>query len=384
MSYRRGFFPATCNLELVTMKNTHVGVIGCGNISNAYFATNDKFNFFEITACADLNLDAAREKAEKWSIAKACSVEELLQDPEIGFVINLTIPAAHGPVMMAALENGKSVYNEKPFTVTREEAQKAIQLAGEKGLRVGSAPDTFLGGGHQTARKLIDDGAIGEIVGAVAHMAGHGHESWHSSPEFYYKVGGGPMFDMGPYYLTDLVQLVGPVKKVAGLTKTTFPQRTITSQPLNGKVIDVEIPTHIAGIFEFHNGAIGQILMSFDVWGHNLPRLEIYGTEGSLFVPDPNGFGGTVGLSRGKEPMQEIPLTHGYTDNARGVGMADMALAMQTGRDHRCNERVAYHVLDLMHAFHDSSDQGTHIQLQSPCERPAALPEGLKDGELDS
>ncbi len=361
-----------------------IGVIGCGNISNAYFNTNASFNFFDIVACADLNLDAAKAKAEQWNIPKACFVDELLADPEIGFVINLTIPAAHGPIMMRCLENGKSVYNEKPFTITREEAQKAIALANEKGLRVGSAPDTFLGGGHQTARKLIDEGAIGEVVGCVAHMAGHGHESWHPSPEFYYKVGGGPMFDMGPYYLTDLVQLVGPVKKVAGLTKTTFPQRTITSEAKRGTVMNVEIPTHITGVFEFHNGAIGQILMSFDMWGHNLPRIEIYGTEGSLFIPDPNGFGGEVKLARPGKDVETIPLTHGYTDNARGVGMADMALAMQTGRDHRCNERLAFHVLDLMHAFHDSSDVGQFVEIGSTCERPAALPEGLADGELDS
>ncbi len=361
-----------------------VGVVGCGNISNSYFATNAKFNFFDIVACADLNLEAARAKAEQWQIAKACTVDELLADPEIGFVINLTIPQAHGPVMLRCLEAGKSVYTEKPFTVTRAEAHQLMEVAAAKGLRVGSAPDTFLGGAHQTARKLIDEGTIGTPVAATAFMMGHGHESWHPSPEFYYKKGGGPMFDMGPYYLTDLVQLLGPVASVSGHTRITFPQRTITSEPLHGKVMNVEVPTHISGSMQFHSGAIATVIMSFDVWGHTLPCIQIHGTEGSLFVPDPNGFGGNLELRvPGQEPRIISP-SHGYVDNARGVGMADMALAMQTGRDHRCNDKLAYHVLDLMHAFHDSSDEGKHIRISSTCDRPAMLPLGLSDGELDN
>lgn len=364
-------------------EKTKIGVIGCGNISDAYFNTNAKFDFFEIVACADLDIERAKAKAEKWQIKQACTVEQLLKNPDIQCVINLTVPQAHGPVMNACLESGKSVYGEKPFSVTREEAQKAIAMARRKGLRVGSAPDTFMGGGHQTVRKLIDDGAIGTPVAATAFMACHGHESWHPSPQFYYQKGGGPMFDMGPYYLTDLVQLMGPVKRVAGMTRATFPRRTITSQPLNGTVMNVEIPTHISGSLQFVSGAIGTIIMSFDVWGHSLPCLEVHGTEGSIFVPDPNGFGGKVMLKRGSGQVEEIPLTHGYTDNSRGIGMADMIKAMQTGRDHRCNERLAYHVLDLFHAFHDSSDTNQYSQIQSTCERPAMLPVGLAAGELD-
>lgn len=372
-------------MKTMTNDKVKVGVIGCGKISGAYFNTNKTFNFFDIVACADLDLERAKASAAEYGIAKPCSVDELLADPEIGFVINLTIPQAHGPITQAALQNGKSVYNEKPFTVTREEAKQAIALAKEKGLRVGSAPDTFLGGGHQTCRKLIDDGAIGVPIGAVAFMGCHGHESWHPSPEFYYKVGGGPMFDMGPYYLTALINMLGPVRRVTGSARITFPERTITSEPLNGQKITVDVPTHIAGVLDFENGAIGNILMSFDLWSHNLPCLEIYGTEGSLQVPDPNGFGGEVKLRKpGASEWQSVELTHGYTNNARGIGMADMALAMQTGRDHRCNERVAYHALDLMHAFHDASTQGRHVELESTCQRPAMLPLGLQDGELDS
>jgi predicted dehydrogenase len=362
-----------------------VGIIGCGNISGAYFNTNKTFNFFDITACADIDVSRAKAKAEEYNIAKGCSVDELLADPEIEFVINLTIPQAHGPVMLQALEAGKNVYTEKPFTVTREEAQKLIALAHEKNLRVGSAPDTFLGGGIQTCRKLIDDGWIGTPVAASAHMLCHGHESWHPSPEFYYKVGGGPMFDMGPYYLTALVNLLGPVKRVTGATRITFPERTITSQPLAGTVMTVDVPTHIAGVLDFEAGVVATLVTSFDVYGHSLPNIEIYGTEGSLRVPDPNGFGGTVRIKRrGDEDWREVSLTHGYTGNARGIGMADMALSMKSGRQHRANDQLAYHVLDLMHAFHDASDQGQHIALQSTCERPTPMPMGLRDGELDT
>ncbi len=362
---------------------TKVGVIGCGNISDAYFKTNTKFNFFEIAACADLDLSRAKVKADQWKIAKACTVDELLADPEITFVIDLTIPKAHGPVNLACIRAGKSVYTEKPFAVTRAEAKEVITLARQKNLRVGSAPDTFLGGGHQSARKLIDDGAIGKPIAAVAFMTCHGHESWHPSPAFYYQHGGGPMLDMGPYYLTDLVQLMGPIKRVAGIAGKSFPTRTITSQPLNGTVINVEVPTHISGSFEFADGAIGTLVMSFDVYGGTLPRIEIYGTEGTLYVPDPNGFGGPLKIQRHKDKPEEVTLTHGYVENSRGIGMADMILAMRQNRDHRCNDRLAYHVLDAMQAFIESSESGSIITLESTCQRPAPLKAGIKDGELE-
>lgn len=359
------------------MQPTKVGLIGCGNISNAYFSNNAKFSFFEITACADLNLEAARNKAGQWNIPKACSVQELLDDPEIALVTNLTIPKAHGPVMLSCLEAGKSVYTEKPFTVTREEAQNVMALAAEKGLRVGSAPDTFLGGSHQTCRQLIDDGAIGDVVAVSAFMMSPGHESWHPSPEFYYKLGGGPMFDMGPYYLTDLVQLVGPIESVSSYARITHGKRTITSQPLAGTVMDVEVPTHVAGSFQFQSGAIGTLVMSFDVRSHTLPHIEIYGTKGSLFVPDPNGFGGAIELRIPGQDPRTIEPQFPFVDNARGIGLADMVLAMQDERNHCCNERLAYHVLDVMHAFHESSEQRRHIDIQSGCERPAPLPASL-------
>jgi predicted dehydrogenase len=308
----------------------------------------------------------------------------MMADPSIEIILNLTIPNAHAEVAFKALEAGKSIYNEKPLAITRQDGQKMLAQAKSKGLLVGGAPDTFLGGGLQTCRKLIDDGWIGAPVAATAFMLCHGHESWHPAPEFYYKVGGGPMFDMGPYYLTALISLMGPVRRVTGSARITFPTRQITSQPLNGTVISVDVPTHVAGVLDFANGAITTLVTSFDVWAHNMPCIEIYGTTGSLSVPDPNGFGGPVKVRRpGMENWTEIPLSHGYARNTRSIGVADMAYALRSGRPHRANGAMAYHVLDIMHAIHDASREGKHIELQSTCPQPAPLPMGLAGGKLD-
>ena len=360
-----------------------VAVVGCGNISDIYLKANQRFEALEIVACADLIPERAEEKAKAHGIAKACSVGEILADGQIEFVVNLTVPKAHAEVNLAAVEAGKSVYTEKPFAVTRQDGRKTVSLAAEKGVRVGGAPDTFLGGGLQTCRKLIDDGEIGEPVAATAFLLGHGPEGWHPDPEFYYEAGGGPMLDMGPYYLTAMVALMGPVRRVTGSARISFPQRTITSKKKHGKVIDVEVPTHVAGVMDFACGAVGTIVTSFDVWAHSLPRIEIYGTEGTLFVPDPNTFGGPVFVQRAGGEKTEVPLTHGYAANSRGLGPADMATAMRTGRKHRANGDLAFHVLDVMHGFHDASDTGRHIQVESTCERPADLPADMPDGVLD-
>ena len=363
---------------------TKIGVIGCGNISGIYLQADKTFEAIETVACSDLLMDRAREKAAEHSIPRACTVQELLADPEIEIVVNLTIPKAHAEVAMAAVEAGKSVYNEKPLTLTREEGHRLLQAAQARGVRVGCAPDTFLGGGLQTCRKLIDDGWIGEPVGATAFMVCPGHESWHPSPDFYYQLGGGPMFDMGPYYLTALISLMGPLKRIAGIARITYPERTITSQPLYGTVIHVNTPTHVAGTMEFASGAIGTIVTSFDVHASELPRIEIYGSQGALSVPDPNGFGGPVRVRRaGAKEWSEVPLTHGYSVNSRGIGVADMAYALRSGRPHRANGEMAYHVLDAMQAFLDSSAESKHIELTSTCSRPAALPLGLRHGTLD-
>jgi len=360
------------------MKRVKVGIIGCGAISDVYFWMMGQVykDILDLCACGDLMLERAQAKAEKNPGVKAMTVKQLLKDPEIEIVVNLTIPRAHAKVAFDALKAGKSVYNEKPLAITRKEGLKMLALAAEKGLRVGGAPDTFLGGGIQTCRKLIEEGAIGTPVAATAFMLCHGHESWHPSPEFYYDIGGGPMFDMGPYYLTALVNLLGPVQRVTGSARVTFPTRTITSQPKNGTVIEVKTPTHLAGVMDFANGAVGTIIQSFDVWGHSLPCIEIYGSEGSLSVPDPNGFGGTVRVAKPGQPWQEVPLSFQAEIN-RGTGVADMALGIRDGRPHRANGDLCYHVLDLMHAFHDASAKGRHVAVKSTCAKPLALKPGV-------
>ena len=247
------------------MDRIKIGIIGCGNISGIYFENLKKFENVDLSACADLFSAASAKASEKWGI-KAVSVKELLADKSIKIVVNLTIPKAHAEVALAAVKAGKCVHNEKPLTIDRKDAQKLLKLAKSKKLLVGCAPDTFLGGSHQTCRKIIEDGIIGEPVAATAFMMCHGHESWHPAPEFYYKAGGGPMLDMGPYYVTALVNMMGPVERVSGSAKITFKERLITSQPKNGTKIKVATPTHIAGIMDFKNGAIGTIITSFDVW----------------------------------------------------------------------------------------------------------------------
>lgn len=368
----------TYNRTGIFMKKIKIGIIGCGNISDIYLQNCTKlFNNLEVKAVADLIPEKAKAKALEYGIPKVYNVEELLSDSEIEIVLNLTIPLAHAEISLAALNAGKSVYSEKPLATNRDDGRKILDLAKEKGLYLGCAPDTFLGGGIQTCRKLIDDGWIGEPIASTAFMTCHGHESWHPDPEFYYQSGGGPMFDMGPYYLTALVNLMGPVSRITGSTKITFKTRTITSQPKYGKGIDVQIPTHVAGILDFASGAIGTIITSFDIWHAQLPFIEIYGTEGTLKVPDPNSFGGPVFLRRhDQSEWKEIPLSHEYSNNSRGIGLADMARAMQTNTKNRASGELAFHVLDIMQGIHDASDRGVHYMPASSCERPVALPLG--------
>lgn len=368
----------------MTEQPVKVGIVGCGNISSIYCKNAKKLEILDLVACSDLILERAEARASEFDVPLACDVEQLLADEEVEIVINLTTPGAHAEVAGAALEAGKSVYNEKPLAVSREDGQDLLERAEANNLLVGGAPDTFLGAGLQTCRKLIDDGWIGHPVAATAFMTCRGHESWHPDPDFYYQEGGGPMFDMGPYYLTALVSLLGPVDHVTGETEITFPERVITSEPKEGEKIDVEVPTHVAGLMRFQNGAVGTIITSFDVWAANLPRIEIYGTEGSLSVPDPNGFGGPVRLFRPEQgEWNEVPLSHGYAENSRGLGVADMASALRTNRPHRANGALTFHVLDLMHAFHEASAGQKHVDLESTCGRPAALPLGLREGTVD-
>jgi predicted dehydrogenase len=320
-------------------------------------------------------MERARAQAEKFNIPQVLTVEQLLADPRIEIVVNLTIPSAHATVALAAIRAGKSVYNEKPLAINLDDARLLLKEADERNLLVGCAPDTFLGGGLQTCRALIDAGEIGEPIAATAFFLGHGPEAWHPDPEFFYKVGGGPMFDMAPYYITGLLSLLGPVRRVTGSARISLPERTIGSEPKKGTKIKVEIPTHIAGVLDFASGPIATLVMSFDVWTANVPRIEIYGSEATLSVPDPNTFDGPVRIRRaGDSEWQDVPLTHGNTENSRGIGVADMAEALRSGRPHRASGNLAYHVLEIMHAIHDASDQGQHINLASTCKRPDPLP----------
>ncbi len=348
-----------------------IGIVGCGNISGIYFQNLGQYPETEIVAVADLDMARAKEAAEKHGFPLALSTDELINHPDVDLVLNLTVPKAHAAVALQAIRAGKHVYGEKPLAVDRADAAIMLNTATATGVLVGCAPDTFLGGSHQTCRALIDEGAIGEPVAVQANMICHGHETWHPSPEFYYEVGGGPMMDMGPYYLTALINMLGPIRRVTGSARITFPTRTITSQPKNGKVVEVETPTHYSGVMDFESGAIGEITQSFDIWYAQAPVIAIYGSEGSLAVPDPNGFGGEIRIrTRNNSDWEVVPSRFGNMENSRGIGVRDMARALQTGTSHRASGALAFHVLDAMHAFREASEQERHIHLGSTVERP--------------
>ena len=359
-----------------------IGIIGCGSISGAYFGGAQKTDVLEIKSCADIRMEAAQNAAGRYG-CQAVTVDELLADPEIELVVNLTVPRAHVEVGLQVLKSGKHVYSEKPMGVSFEEGQKLIKLASEKGLRVGCAPDTFLGAGGQTARKTMDEYTIGRPIAGTAFMCGHGHENWHPNPAFFYDIGGGPMLDMGPYYVTALVNILGPVKRVAGITTKAFEERVATSSGTSGLRIPVKVSTHLTGAMEFVNGTVVTMIMSFDMWRHSLPCIELYGTEGSMKIPDPNGFGGPVLVAPAKgEGWQEIPLA--FPQNARVIGVIDMVCAIHSGRPHRVSGNLAYHVLDVMTAFDRSSRSGQHIEMQTTVERPNSFPAGLNEWEVDN
>lgn len=351
-----------------------VGMVGCGKISDAYFRGLQPYaRLVEIVACADLDLSRARAKADEHGVSTACSVSDLFDLPDVDAVLNLTVPQAHAALNLAALRAGKHVYCEKPFSLHTAEGVRVLREAKKRDLKIGCAPDTVLGGGIQTCRQLIDEGAIGRPIAATANMLSHGPESWHPSPEFYYQPGAGPLFDMGPYYLTSLITLIGPVKNVSAQAATSFAERIIASQPLSGTKIKVNTPTHLTGSVEFASGAQAVVTMSFDVWAHHLPRIEIYGTEGSLSCPDPNRFDGEVQLwNRKTSGWKPVPLTH--TDRfGRGVGLAEMARAIQRGDNPRADGGLALHVVEVMEAFHASATSGRRIAMKTSCERPKAL-----------
>jgi predicted dehydrogenase len=365
------------------MNRVKVAVIGCGNISGAYLKAAKTFPILDIVALSDINIAAAEARSAEFGIP-AKSVEAVLTDSAIEVILNLTVPKAHVEVGLKAIAAGKHVHSEKPLGVTLAEARKLVDTAAAKGLRLGSAPDTFLGGSHQTARRSVDDGLIGRPVGGAVFFMCPGHERWHPNPGFYYLRGGGPILDMGPYYITDLVNLLGPVASVSGVATRLRAERTITSQPLAGTRIPVEVATHVTGVLAFQSGAAVSLTISFDVPRHKHTPLEIYGEKGSLIVPDPNFFGGKILFGGADEDWREMPTEHGYADgNYRIIGVADMARAIRENRSHRASGALAYHVLEVMLAFQTSSDVGKAVKIESRPERPEPLRPGDSVGALD-
>lgn len=368
------------------MRKVKLAIFGVGSISGIYLKNiTETFKEIEITGICDLIEERAVEAAKTYNIPKVyATMHEALEDEEVEIVLNLTRPFEHFEVITAALMAGKHVYTEKPLGATFEEGQELFALAREKGLMLGGAPDTFLGAGIQTCRKLIDDGMIGEPIGASAHMICHGHESWHPDPEFYYKRGGGPMMDMGPYYVTALVNLLGGISDVTGVTKSSFDQRVITSNPRKGEVIDVEASTYITGMLHFENGALGTIFTTFDVYYPTQAKFEVYGTKGTLIVPDPNSFGGPVYLLRPEDgEMKEMPLIFDYKENSRGLGLADMARALLKGREFRADDSLMLHVLEVLDAFEKSSQAKAYYPLSTTYERKMPMKNNPVTGILD-
>uniref|UniRef100_A0A2A4Z3G0 Oxidoreductase n=1 Tax=OCS116 cluster bacterium TaxID=2030921 RepID=A0A2A4Z3G0_9PROT len=359
-----------------------VGVIGCGNISDAYFKAAPQFDVLKMVACADINMDAAQAKAETYSL-KALSVADLLVADDIDIILNLTTPQYHVEVGLQVIAAGKHVYSEKPLALNLAEATELAAAAKAKGLRVGCAPDTFLGGVHQTARKVIDDGLIGDVVAGTAFMLCPGHERWHPNPDFYYQAGGGPMLDMGPYYITALINMLGPVDAVVGMAKATYETRTIKSGDREGESFDVAVDTHFSGIMQFASGAMVTMTQSFDVHKHEHSPIEIYGQKGSMLVADPNKFEGEIKISAGLDDWQDVEQTHIYGDgDYRILGLADMAQAIVSDRPHRAGLELSLHVLEVMQAIQTAADEERIVKLEHQCARPAALSDNIEFGQI--
>ncbi|MEM6985093.1 MAG: Gfo/Idh/MocA family oxidoreductase [Pseudomonadota bacterium] len=362
-----------------------VGIIGCGNISESYLRLAPLFNSFQIVACADLDQHLASQRADEFGLS-ADSVDHLLGRSEIDIVVNLTVPAAHYDVSRAILQAGKHVFSEKPFVLSLQQGRALQTLAKEQGLRIGSAPDTFLGGSHQRARELIDSGAIGRVTSGTGHCMSRGMEHWHPNPDFFFKHGAGPMLDIGPYYVANLVQLLGPVERVMAMSNTAQPQRTILSEARLGETIDVETPTTIHALLTFESGAVVTLGTSWDVQHHTHSNLELYGEYGSLYVPDPNFFGGdlTRADANGLLPTEStsdhpLAVINEWDDdgapraNYRTVGLADMAASIRAERAHRCSLELALHTIEVLTATLASSEANAPVELTTRCERPAPL-----------
>ena len=362
-----------------------VGIIGCGNISETYFECQNLFNNFNVVACADINIEAAKNSAEKYNV-KAFSVDDILANDDIDVIINLTIPSAHKEIIMKSLNAGKHCFSEKPLAMNFNEGLEISELASSKNLYVGCAPDTFLGAAGQKARSLIEDKKIGDVVLGTFNLMSHGMEHWHPNPDFFFKPGAGPVFDVGVYYITQLVNLIGPIKSISSLSGTATPERTITSEPRNGEKIKVETPTTLMGTLEFHNNAKIQFFCSWDVWKHKHSTIELYGLEGSMIVPDPNFFSGDILISHKEQEWQVInndKMLLGIpnkTDNNgdkianyRGIGLSDMINAISNKRQSRCSLDLAVHVLEAMEGIIKSSEGRVIYNMKTKPNQPVFL-----------
>ncbi|UGY11676.1 Gfo/Idh/MocA family protein [Phyllobacterium pellucidum] len=367
-----------------------IGIIGAGNISSTYLNLAPLFKGIKVQAIADINAVAAQHRAGEHGI-EARSMDALLASDDVDIVVNLTVPDAHFDVSKQILSAGKHLYSEKPLTLSLKDGLELQKLAEKKKLKAGCAPDTFLGGAHQLARKLVDDGEVGTITSGTAHVLSHGMEHWHPNPDFFFRPGGGPILDLGPYYIANLVNLIGPVRRVAALTSMASTTRTISSFPRKGEVIDVTTPTTIQALLEFASGATVTLSASWDVWAHHHPNMELYGTDGSIFLPDPNFFGGEVKLAKpGKKVKPVKAWSHpfgianqkhaaGMMANYRTAGLADMAAAIIEGRDIRCSLERALHGVDVMVSILRSGEEKKFIDIRTSCSRPEAL--GIKDAK---
>lgn len=361
-----------------------VGIVGCGVISRAYATKIRTFPHLDLVACADIVRDRAQELADRHEIPKVATVEKLLADDDVQVVVNLTVPLAHAEVTRGIVESGKAAFSEKPLGLDRDETRTLVGAASAARVRLGCAPDTFMGAGLQRCRALIDAGAIGTPVAANAFMLSPGPERWHPRPQIFYQRGAGPMFDVGPYYVTALVSLLGPVARVTGAGRITRTERTVGSGPDAGARFGVEVPTHVAAILELESGIVATLVTSFDVQTSRLRNIEIYGTDATLAVPDPNTFGGPVQIRKaGEREWTDVPLEHAHGTQSRGIGLADMTWAMRTGRAHRASGALACHAVDVMQAAVEAGELGRHVEMTTTCERPAPIPPGLPEDEFD-
>lgn len=358
-----------------------VGVVGCGTISAAYLTNMTASSHVDVIACADAVAERAQERAAEFGVPRAMSTEALISDPDVELVVNLTVPTAHAAINLAALAAGKHVYCEKPLATTRAEGRLIVDAAESRVLQVGCAPDTFLGAGIQTCLLLMDQGELGEPLAATAFMLNRGPASWHPNAAVFYQRGGGPMFDVGPYYLTALVCLLGPVRRVTGMGRVLFPEIKPDQGPLAGQTLEVSTHTFVAALMEFESGAQATLVTSFGIGGHDLPNMQVYCTRGILAVPDPNTFGGPVRIRANEDDSvwTEVPLRFRHTDsrpprNFRGIGVDEMAQALRSGRQPRASGELALHVLDVMESIQESDSMGRHIEVASRCRRPPLLP----------